>query len=69
MHNSNRIQLVRIVACAAIVLVSLGLASLLAWQGLDVPSAWWLLTIVAAGGVAGADIISAVLAARKDGKS
>ena len=59
--NGNRIIILRIAVSGLISMTALIGAGLLAWEGIDVPYAWWLVTLVTVGGVAGSDIIDVVL--------
>ena len=67
MTNGNVILMVRIIASGLIGLTALIGAGLLAWYGITVPYAWWLVTVITVGGVAGSEVLSTVLSrTRKD---
>ena len=69
MSNGQRIIVLRIIASAVISLTTICGATWLMDRGVDIPTAFWIISTLAVGGVAGADIITAVLHAKKEGKA
>jgi hypothetical protein len=61
MRNDKVIRLIRVLASTAIGLTALVAAALLLYHGIVVPAPWWLIAVLAVGGVTGADVIAAVL--------
>lgn len=68
MENGNRIVILRVCVSGVISMTALIGAGLLAWQGVIVPYTWWLVTVITVGGVAGSDVIQAVLAFKRKGE-
>jgi hypothetical protein len=64
--NGNRIVLLRILASTIIGLTAMIIAGWLMHDGIAVPTAWWIIATLAVGGVAGADVVTAVLHARQE---
>lgn len=65
MSNGNKIVVLRIVVSGLIGITALVGAGVLAWHHIDVPYAWWLVTLVTVGGVTGSDILNAVLSRKE----
>lgn len=65
MSNQNRIVIIRIIASTVLGLVALAGGGILAWSGIEVPAMWWMLALLAIGGVVGAEVVTAVMR-RKD---
>ncbi|GAH98166.1 unnamed protein product [marine sediment metagenome] len=66
MSNHNRIVIIRIVASTLLGLMALGGGAALASRGIEVPAMWWVVAVLAVGGVVGAEVVSAVMR-RKNG--
>jgi len=64
MSNGNRIIVLRILASTVISLAALICAAWLMEKGIELPSAFWMIAVLAVGGVAGADIVTAILHSR-----
>lgn len=65
MSNGNIIIMTRIITSGLIGLTALIGAGLLARYGITVPYAWWLVTVITVGGVAGSDVVAAILSKGK----
>lgn len=67
MRNGRLVVLIRIVASMFIGIIALLAGAYLLSIGVDAPPQWWIIATLAVAGVVGADILSAVLAAKRGG--
>jgi hypothetical protein len=67
MTNGRLVVLIRILASTFIGTVALLAGAYLLSMGIEAPAQWWIIATLAVAGVVGADILSAVLQAKKGG--
>ncbi|GAI11107.1 unnamed protein product [marine sediment metagenome] len=61
MSNHNRIVVIRIVASTMLAIIALAAGVGMTITGLEVPAGWWVVTVLAVGGVVGAEVVGALM--------
>lgn len=67
MSNGQRIIVLRVLASSLISLTAILAATWLMEKGILIPTAFWIIATLAVGGVAGADVVTAILHTKQGG--